>query len=871
MSDFRLKQEKLPPALVFLTTVCPGLPYLDENTHFSVSSLLDRSKTKTIEHFNWPLTGLVTSPSVLATLEDVYLNVARPPYQTDDNKNAELSTYVLLPLHITSLFAQVVQETGEQNDNSNNRHLHIGASVNPLVHDPFRLVLLNAGCLSAIIRLPHEPKPAHGSGGVREPLNKLANSLNRVLRFGTLELSDPDPLFHLIPGHVDAEGSNSRKAPKDSPFAHLVDFNQKLYYAQMDSPAVQKLLVSVNINVLNIFALDEKFDYANTSTVVSTNTLFPAPQPQASATASASSTASVTLTHSQVAPYNKVVERPILRLQFKCSIVVTSMLVLKSEPAVVLGLNTGEVIYINLCNLTYRHFTDLGADGSDQQSVAIPDAITAINAIVHPSRGHLLILGNASGEVMILDPFAPASSSSKPYKKTVTGKDKFVTFFKKFDLSFTAGKEPNSAGDSSPAYIVGHFKLSHKPITCIASTIAHDARIQFPSNPMIIAIASEDGFVRFIDLIATHGKNYGDPSNFYNLLILTDIISCYFQDGVRFIEFSPDFRFICICGKGDSIEIFKMSYYNVNGLLLKNNEVPKKGGRSRSNTITSSTSNTHNLSLFSPPMSSNTSQTFEMQREDSHEAKYPPTIKDIVIVSRFKAHTNTVERIAFVKADEFHQTKSKPGHDVYNFISCGKDGNVMVWELNTKALTKTKKTHLITAHRNQSVISEKRSERHTPLVSESMSASQSQATNRTLPSLLPKKHQRNRSITSHDDNPLALSFSALGINNLLGSSPPPQNQTENSEEQSNIVNSLYRSLYELRLKKHYGKQESKHKFQCVLHGIVDDSEVPIMRIPLLTMNLLCLIKEASISGFHLASNDFWIFGSTGDIFRYKIE
>lgn len=876
MTEYSLTLEKIPPASVFLNTVCPGVPVLDDNTYFSISSLLDKSKLDAIQQHNWPLTGLVTSPTVLAFLEDKYLHVARPPYQMDENKNVESSTYVPLPLHITSLFSQVVSEVAEKNNNSNNRHLHIGASVNSLVHDPFRLVLLYPGCLSSIIRLQPGLKTRNSiSGGMREPLNKMASSINRLLRIENSDLQSSSPQFLLIVNNVDSEAGTHKKTTRDTPFSNLIDFNQNNYNAQIKSASVLKLLVTVNVNVLNVIALNGNYDYNNTSTVVSTTTLFPVVNPSANANLSVSSAASISLSHSQVAPYNKVIEKPILRLQLESSLVVTSLLTLESEMGVVLGLNTGEIIYINLQNLTFRQFSDLGTSvqTSELAPVSISDAVTSLNAIMHPTRNLLLIAGFASGEVMIIDPTAPANPSLIPYTKSVVGKDKFVTFFKKFDLSFLPIVDPVDPTDNNaPPYIVGHFKISHKPITSIASTIAHSARIQFPNNPMVLAFASDDGLVRFMDLIATHGENYGNPSNFYNLLILTDIISSYFQDGVRFIEFSPDFRFLCVCGKGDSIEIFKMSYYNVNGLLLKNNESSKKTLRSRSNTVNSSTSNTHNLSLFSPPMSSNASQTFEPQRDGAHDVRYPPIIKDIVIVSRFKAHTNIVERVAFVKADEFHQTKTKSGHDVYNFISCGRDGHVMIWELNTKALTKTKKTHIIASHRNQSVVSEKRSERNPSLVSESMTGSHSQST-RGLPVGLPtnRKHQRNKSITSYDDPTLGHSFSALGINNILGSTPPQQTQTENSKEQNNIVISLYRSLGELRLKKHYGKQETKTKYQCVIHGTVDDKELPIMRIPLLIMDLLSLIREGSISGFHLASNDFWVFGSTGDIFRYRIE
>lgn len=867
MTEYNLQQDRLPPASVFLNTMCPGVPFLDDNTHFSVSSLRDKSRTKIIELYNWPLSGLISAPTILATLQDTYLHVARPPYEQDDYKNMEPSTYVPLPLHITSLFTSVVEEIDDRK-NPNNLHLHIGANVSPLVHDPFRLVLLNPGCLSSMIRFLPSAKPNIPLGGVREPLNKMATSINHFLCIGSPELSECEPYFHSLTDHMDCD-AGSRKAVKDSPFSHFVDFDPKHYQSQLSSPAVSKLLVSANVNVLNVFALNAKCDYNNTSTIVSTSLLFPQLVPTCALTLESS--ANRATSNSSVPAYSKVVEKAILRIQLKSTVVVTSIHTLNNEPTVILGLSSGEIVYINLSNLTYRHFSDLGVNEQthDIIPIAIPNPVTSLNTVLHPTRNLLLFAGFASGEVMIIDPVAPASTTSLPYRKVVVGEDRFVTVFKKFDLSFAARKYPEAhVDDIGPPYIVGHFKLSHKPITSIASTLSHDIRVKSPSIPMILAIASEDGLVRFIDLIATHGKNYGNPENFYNALILTDMISSYFQDGVRFIEFSPDFRFLCVCGKGDAIEIFKMSYYNVNGLLKKNSESTKKYARSRSDTVNSVTSNTHDLLNFSPPISSNTSQTFDSHRDDGHEARYPPVIKDIVIVSRFRAHANTVERVVFVKADSLHQTKNKAGHDVYNLISCGRDGHVMVWELNTKALPKAKKSHILNNYRNQYLVSEKRAERNLSMMSENTNA----VARGFLVGLSSNmKHQRNRSITSHDDAVLGQNFSALCINNLLSFSSPQVSKNDNIEEQNNIVNSLYRSLHELRLRKHYGKQDIKHKYQCVIHGIVDDKELPIMRIPLLIMDLSYLIKEGSISGLHLATNDFWVFGNTGDIFRYKIE
>ena len=63
---------------------------------------------------------------------------------------------------------------------------------------------------------------------------------------------------------------------------------------------------------------------------------------------------------------------------------------------------------------------------------------------------------------------------------------------------------------------------------------------------------------------------------------------------------------------------------------------------------------------------------------------YPPLIKDIQIVGRFKGHTNIVKSTKFVK-DDFSTL-------VYKLVSCGYDGKIIVWDY--KALPKIKKSHL---------------------------------------------------------------------------------------------------------------------------------------------------------------------------------
>lgn len=817
--------EELPPASVFLDTVCPGVEFLDDNIHFELKLALPGEALKEIDSVSWPL--LLSSVAATATIDSTYLNVGRPAFEHDVNKNCESTTYVSLPFHITNLFNQVVSVASPQKQDGS---LHVGANVNPLMHDPFRLVYLSPGCMSSMITLNNSSRHHLPTYEARNPFNKMTSSINRFLRMGGTSESSDNLKTYFVP-LVESPDTLPFKQGKaaSKPFS-VLELDQTSYHSRLRSRDTSKLLVSLNVSVLNVFAIDENHNYAGISTVSSTKPVFPRNATQGESQE----------LEKEVEPFKKVIEKPLLRLKLQPGLIATCIFTLSPEPIVLVGLNNGDIAMINLANLCIRYFDDLGR----LQNFANLDAVTSLTVISHPQYEMLIVAGYSSGEVIIIDPAAPASV--QPYKKSAAGKDTFITYFKKFDLSTFNKKE------SEESYIIGHFKLSHKPITSIASTIAHQGTIHFPYNPMIVAFASEDGLVRFVDLISTYDKNYGDPSQFYNQLIITDVVSSYFQDGVRSIEFSPDYRFFCLCGKGDLIEIYKMSYYKVDKLLVKNSSSQPRGGRSRSGTVNSSNlTSLHPVSSFFSPSNITPSTSLDLPRDEHTGVHYPPIVKDIMIVSRLKGHTNTVDRVKFIKNDASGGS--------YNLISCGSDGKVIVWEFDSKALPRVNKSHINTSHR--------------PSLS---GEANPQLNGKSKPNIISGKHNRTRSQIHQEDIPLSNSFSQLGISTLLSPSPQPLNSGDvHDEEQLKIVFSLYRSLSEVRLRKYYaGQQHNKEfrkRYSSIIHGIVNDKELPSIQIPLLTLDFSCLVKDGRIYGFHFADTHFWVFGRNGDILRYKIR
>lgn len=849
MSITQISNKELPPASIFLDSVCPGNDFLDDNVHFPLFT--DQIKQSGITELQWPLTGARTN--VHARIDSTYLNVARPPFPKQSRRNLESSTYVSLPLHVARTFSRVKNEVNAEKRDG----LSVGANVNPLSHDLFKLVEMNPGCMSAMIALRLGNIPSTANLEARSPFNKMTNGINRLLRMGLSDSVDSSQIafssiYDGLPENTSGGDGMPAKTKMLSIFAKLLDYDPKTYFTRLRSSSVTKLLVSVNVSVLNVFALDENYAYASTTEVTSKTSIFPLTDLLAETV-----TGKPIPTTSNTKPYQKVIEKPLLRLHLRKGVFVTRLLTLSDNSTVILGLNTGEVVLINLCTFRYRLFPNLTKSFLANSRVAEGStfAVTALSTFTHPNYENLVVVGYATGEVTILDPAAPADSL--PYVKRVEGKDNYLTFFKLFDLGPFSQKEPVLTGKLSPEYLVGHFKLSHKAVTSIASTLPSEG-MTVPNKPMILAISAEDGLVRFIDLVCTHGKNYGDTSKFYNTLIVSDIVSSYFQDGIRSIRFSPDARYFCLGGKGDIIEVFRLTYYNINGLLHKNSNSanPHKTGRSRSGTVNSSGSgNQRTPSMFSL-------STFAASVDTSkgeHHDNFPPSIKDIDIVTRLKGHTSTVEIVRFVENEEFYHSETGNSTGTYKLISCGSDGKVLLWDFDSKAFPRTKKSHVSSSRTRTQTHSENAQK---PLTPKTVSAP-----------TFAKSHTRGTSWSlSNEDSAGALSTS-LGISNILSPSPTPIQQ-ENSEDQRNIAFSLYRSLHDVRLKKHYAKlviaKDKQKKFLAIIHAIVNDKELPSIQVPLLTIDMSCFVRDGRLQGFDLGPDNFWIFARNGDIFRYTL-
>lgn len=948
---------------------------LDDNVHFLLDnqaiedadgkqhSAVDYGASlKSLLALDWPLVG--SKASAHAKLQSTYLNIARPPLGNSKGSH-ESTTYVSLPFHVTELFRKILveKERAKQVDGG----MHIGANINPLIHDPFKLVLLNPSCITTIAELDEFHSRSNGGDSdddlgltnSRNPFNKMTASFNKLLKITTSSAPTTSASsgssnykgFMTLQSFFDTGDQKLSFLNSSAPnslhiFEKLLVFDPEAYSTVIANPETSKLMISSHINVINVFAIDKSSNYMNTKQVKVEKPILPTSDDAPPASAAngqyppagqvAAASASTAPPPSSAAPpaaappvppvppkeHTKVIETPILRFQFHPKYIVTqlkSYLNFRNEPFLLIGLDSGDVIIMNLVNLNVRVFDNLGFNKHHANS-AYNIGVTSLKAISHPKYELLIVAGFANGEVIIINPYdtTPSVPKSPTYTKKVVGKDEYITYFKKSDLSFNASVTANSEKtvSNSPPYIVSHFKLSHKPITAIASTMSYTHSDSYTPknscNPMIIAFGADDGLLRLIDLVNTFEENYGDGSSPLNNQLITDIIANYFHDGINDIQFSPDFKFLCMVGRGDLIEIFKMSFYNVNGLLTKQGgnshqapHVPSR--RSRSGTVNSTSSgNGINYNMFLSPSSITPSNSIDLRVDESETPSssppiYPPIIKEVTIVGRFKGHTNTVGKIQFVKSDQLFNADLEPSASpIYKLASSGNDGKVIFWEFDYKALPKVKKVHH--HHSNAKTANSSHVKRRislspgmkgpigtTNVAARYPSSSPLVATTSGTTSKLKQSnsgtnigsfnlglelgHSRNRSWNFQNDE-----FN--NMNKFLSVPTTTESNTGALLEQFMIVSSFYRSLFELRRKRHYHKllhelggstNTSIKKYHCIIHPIVNDKLVPSIEIPLLTIDLSRFIADGRIDGIHVSSSNLWVFAKSGDIFKFDIK
>jgi hypothetical protein len=650
------------------------------------------------------------------------------------------------------------------------------------------------------------------------------------------------------------------------------------YYKEITSVNTAKIIVSANVNVINVLGLDSSSDFMHTETKVSPKPYTSLLEEEETSDNAANNTNASNKEPSPTSKpetdkksYTHTTETPLLRFTLKPNHLVTCMKVfnISNLPMLILGLNTGEILIINLRLLTYKVLLSIDnktlKSDIKMSSNLTNDPITSLEIIHHHLYQCLIIAGTANGEVVFIDPFA--QKDSHDYIQLIVDTDRFVTYFKKFDLSpFNRYKGEDE--------IVGHIKVSYKPVTSITSTLSisgYHSSASNGQNPMLIAIGSDDGLVRILPLTSTHNLDYGSNSN--RKSFFSDVLSNYFHCGIRGLKFSNDFKFLAVTGNGDLIELFRISYYNVNSLLHKNvGSTNPSGRRSRSGTANSTSSNTQQPTGFSflSPTITSPATSFDVSSntgEDPHLC--PPAIKDINVACRLKSHTNTIVKVDFIHEDHYlnPELESKDNHSLYRLVSFGNDGKIIFWEFDYKALPRIKKVV------RRSIKSHNESHVHLNQLNQQTLGSSKRPS-------APSKIKRNT------DNSINLGLPGLSsplsgsLNNMasilagndsslhLHESTSQLNMDEFINDQIKGIAGMYISLQDIRLKKYY---RDSIGYGCVIHPIRNDKHVPSIDIPLSSIDVTYWFTDGKMSNMYLDGRVFWCFGRNGDIIKYVIS
>ncbi|EGV62182.1 hypothetical protein CANTEDRAFT_107256 [Yamadazyma tenuis ATCC 10573] len=862
MTSTAIQTEELPPLASFLSSVAPGINELHDNIHFTH----DFSSPKIPQAFSWPLSS--SNSIQTAQLTPTYLNVSRPVLNPGPGL-FESNTYVSLPFHITNLFNQIIDTKA---NNTLDGGMQIGANVGSMMPDPFHLVHLNPGCLTEIIELNNNPRYTNpfvdsNRSDSKNPFTKLTSNFNKLLKIAGPghEVADSNSLFSVFDSFTELVPEFSNK--NQLVFNKLLAFNESSYYNEISSVNTSRLLISANVNVVSIMALDQDYNYLHTQSVTSSKPY----------------TSLLEKADQEPKSYQKVIETPLLRFSLKNHLVVTCMksFNFNNTPLSVLGLNSGEILVINLKTLTYKLLLssqrmDSKFNSSIKYSSNLTNTpVTCLDILHHPVYHCVFVVGTSSGEVLFVNPF---SSDIAKYTKTIVDKDQFVTYFKKFDLSPFSPKYDASE-------IIGHIKLSYKPMTSISSTTSflNSYSVSSHLNPMLLAVGADDGLVRLISLTSTSAQNYGSNSK----SVVSDLISNYFHYGIRSVTFSPDFKFLAVAGNGDLIELFRLGYYNVNSLVHKNHSqgLTSGGRRSRSTTVNSASSASINpsnsLSLFLSPTVTSPSVSLDVNSANPPEDSSfcVPAVKDIRLMCRLRGHANTISRVQFIREEQVFESEledKKPSSSLYRLLSIGNDGKVLFWEFDYKALPKVKRPVSSTKSKKPSSA---QAATHSP------SFVMSSAPSKRNPKM--KSGKTDTSLGLPLSNLSSPSGSHNNMNSILtqadGSQAPPShlasqvNLEEVMYDQIKGILGLYGSLYEIRFKKHYtsliGKTDDSRlsHFSSIVHPIVDDKLVPCIETPVSSVDMSYWFSNGQISGVWVDGRYFWCFGRNGDLITYQIS
>lgn len=175
---------------------------------------------------------------------------------------------------------------------------------------------------------------------------------------------------------------------------------------------------------------------------------------------------------------------------------------------------SGDILWFNPLKMKYSRWNKNGRLKKE-----------IITSIEWSKCGNMAFVGFADGEILVLS--RNFEDPEVDYEQKVQRREKYMKIFKSLNT-----ESPNDSNS------VAHYKFTTKAITAIK---VH------PVYCNLIVIISDDGFIRFFDLLTE---------------TLTDIVPSYYG-GFLTSEFTQDGKFLMVGGQDDMVSIFEVNTSNI--------------------------------------------------------------------------------------------------------------------------------------------------------------------------------------------------------------------------------------------------------------------------------------------------------------------
>lgn len=178
------------------------------------------------------------------------------------------------------------------------------------------------------------------------------------------------------------------------------------------------------------------------------------------------------------------------------------------------GFASGDILWLNPLRTKYSRWNK---NGKIKKGL--------ITSIEWDKSGEFAFVGFSDGEVIVFS--RNLEDPELNYESSIQSKEKYMRIYKSVRTLTPSSTNP-----------IAHYKFTKKPITSIKVN---------PIFNNIIAITSDDGFLRIFDLLSES---------------ITDIVPPFYA-GLLITEFTPDGKFLLVGGEDDMVSIFEFQFTSI--------------------------------------------------------------------------------------------------------------------------------------------------------------------------------------------------------------------------------------------------------------------------------------------------------------------